>query len=44
MKIQKSKQSYQESALDEFAILQDLGKNEKNEAWLKFVEEFNSQE
>ena len=41
LKIQKSKPSYQESALDEIQILQDLQKHEMDEKWLEFINKFN---
>ncbi|KAL4466073.1 hypothetical protein ABPG74_004310 [Tetrahymena malaccensis] len=39
LKIQKSKKSYQEAAVDELQLLGDLRKNEKNEKWLSFIKE-----
>ena len=41
LKIQKSKKSYSESAIDELELLRDLNSHCEDEKWLQFVKEFN---
>lgn len=41
LKIQKSKKSYCESALDELELLRHMNANSNNTAWIGFTEEFN---
>jgi hypothetical protein len=41
MKIQKSKKSYGESAIDELELLRDMNKHADDKAWSDFVSEFN---
>ncbi|CAK84793.1 unnamed protein product, partial (macronuclear) [Paramecium tetraurelia] len=41
LKIQKSKQSYQESAIDELELLKDLQKHLKDEKWIQYQEQLS---
>ena len=41
LKIQKSKKSYFEAAMDELSILKELNKNEENPEWTSFISENN---
>ncbi|CAD8200635.1 unnamed protein product [Paramecium octaurelia] len=41
LKIQKSKQSYQESAIDELELLKDLQKHLKDEKWVQYQQQLS---
>ena len=41
LKIQKSKKSYCESAIDEMELLRHMNANAGNKVWLDFIADFN---
>jgi hypothetical protein len=43
MKVQRSKESHAESALDELQILSEIRKHENDESWLTFLKDLEKQ-